>query len=288
MTYKNALAGLDHGGGKAVIVGDPAATRSPTLLHAYGRFVALARRPVRHRRRRRCTVADMDVIGEENPWTTGRSPENGGGGDSGVLTALRGLPGAAGLRRARLGRADDLRRAARRGRRRRQGRRAAGRACSPTPGPPSSWPTSTPTPSRGCGPSSPGVDAVDARGRSAGRTSTRTRPAPSAARSPTTVVGRLTARVVCGGANNQLAHPGVGRRWPSGASLYAPDFLVNCGGVIQVADELHGFSTSSGPGRARPASSTRPCEVLALARPRASPRSPPPSGWPRRGSPQGT
>jgi len=40
MAYKNALAGLDHGGGKAVIIGDPSRDKSETLLRAYGRFVA--------------------------------------------------------------------------------------------------------------------------------------------------------------------------------------------------------------------------------------------------------
>ena len=53
MAYKNALAGLDHGGGKAVIIGDPATDKTEALLRAYGRFVAVARRPLRHRLRRR-------------------------------------------------------------------------------------------------------------------------------------------------------------------------------------------------------------------------------------------
>src|SRR3954451_22373954 len=39
MAYKNALAGLDHGGGKAVIIGDPSRDKSEALLRAYGRFV---------------------------------------------------------------------------------------------------------------------------------------------------------------------------------------------------------------------------------------------------------
>src|SRR5690348_12207776 len=39
MSYKNALAGLDLGGGKAVIIGDPATLKSEALLRAYGRFV---------------------------------------------------------------------------------------------------------------------------------------------------------------------------------------------------------------------------------------------------------
>jgi valine dehydrogenase (NAD+) len=51
----------------------------------------------------------------------------------------------------------------------------------------------------------------------------------------------LTAKVVCGAANNQLAHPGVEKDLADRGILYAPDYVVNAGGVIQVADELHGF-----------------------------------------------
>lgn len=51
----------------------------------------------------------------------------------------------------------------------------------------------------------------------------------------------LTAKVVCGAANNQLAHPGVEKDLADRSILYAPDYVVNAGGVIQVADELHGF-----------------------------------------------
>ena len=56
------------------------------------------------------------------------------------------------------------------------------------------------------------------------------------------VVDALTARIVCGAANNQLAHPGVEKRLIDRGILYAPDYCVNSGGLIQVADELEGFS----------------------------------------------
>ena len=39
MAYKNSLAGLDLGGGKAVIIGDPRTDKTEALLRAYGRFV---------------------------------------------------------------------------------------------------------------------------------------------------------------------------------------------------------------------------------------------------------
>jgi valine dehydrogenase (NAD+) len=54
------------------------------------------------------------------------------------------------------------------------------------------------------------------------------------------LVPRLTVRLVCGGANNQLADPAVGDLLHERGIVYAPDFMVNCGGVIQVAEELVG------------------------------------------------
>jgi len=56
------------------------------------------------------------------------------------------------------------------------------------------------------------------------------------------VVAALQARVVCGAANNQLAHDGVEKLLADAGILYAPDYCVNSGGLIQVADELVGFS----------------------------------------------
>jgi valine dehydrogenase (NAD+) len=56
------------------------------------------------------------------------------------------------------------------------------------------------------------------------------------------VVEVLRARVVCGAANNQLAHPGIEKALADRDILYAPDYCVNSGGLIQVADELEGFS----------------------------------------------
>ena len=55
------------------------------------------------------------------------------------------------------------------------------------------------------------------------------------------VVTVLRARVVCGAANNQLAHPGVEKLLDERGILYAPDYVVNAGGVIQVADEYRGY-----------------------------------------------
>jgi valine dehydrogenase (NAD+) len=67
-------------------------------------------------------------------------------------------------------------------------------------------------------------------------------------------VAALRARVVCGGANNQLVTEGAGGtadRLLARGITYAPDFLVNAGGVIQVSDELHGFDMQRARERTR-------------------------------------
>ncbi len=79
-----------------------------------------------------------------------------------------------------------------------------------------------------------------------------------------TTVADLGARVVCGAANNQLARPEIDKLLADRGILYAPDYVVNAGGLIQVADELEGFSFE----RARSRAATtyeRTLEVFALA-----------------------
>jgi valine dehydrogenase (NAD+) len=55
-------------------------------------------------------------------------------------------------------------------------------------------------------------------------------------------VAVLRAKVICGGANNQLAHADIDKLLEDHGIVYAPDYVVNAGGVIQVADELEGFN----------------------------------------------
>ncbi|MEU9120620.1 Glu/Leu/Phe/Val dehydrogenase dimerization domain-containing protein [Streptomyces sp. NPDC048506] len=240
MSYKNALAGLDHGGGKAVIIGDPDLIKTEELLLAYGRFVSsLGGRYVTA-----CDVgtyvADMDVVARTNKWTTGRSPENGGAGDSSVLTAYGVF----------------------------QGMRASAQHA---------WGDPT-LHGRKVGIAGVGkvghllvehllkdgaeVVITDVRTESVARvvadhpqvtvaadTEALIRTEGLDVYAPCALGGALsddsvpvlTAKVVCGAANNQLAHPGVEKDLSDRGILYAPDYVVNAGGVIQVADELHGF-----------------------------------------------
>src|SRR5919198_6201739 len=87
MTYKAALAGLDLGGGKAVVLGDPAIDKSEALLRAFARFVdSLGGRYITAEDVG-TTQADMDLIRRETRFVTGVSRSLGGSGDPSAATA---------------------------------------------------------------------------------------------------------------------------------------------------------------------------------------------------------
>ena len=240
MAYKNALAGLDHGGGKAVIIGDPLVDKSEDLLLAYGRLLeGLGGRYVTA-----CDVgtyvADMDVVARATRFATGRSPDQGGAGDSSVLTAygvfqgmragaehLWGAPTLAGrtVGVAGVGKV---------------GRHLVGHLVED--GATVVVTDVSRTAVEAIRAAYPGVEAVDDTEALVRADLDVYSPCALGHALTDEVVALLSARLVCGGANNQLAHPGVEDLLAARGILYAPDYCVNAGGVIQVADELHGFS----------------------------------------------
>ncbi len=242
MAYKNALAGLDHGGGKAVIIGDPTTDKTPDLLRAYGRFVeSLGGRYVTA-----CDVgtyvADMDIVSETTRFATGRSVSRGGAGDSSVLTAYGVLQGMRASAehvwggKALVGRTVGIAGVGK------VGRLLAAQLID----------------------EGAHVVVTDVDAAAVARLVTEHPEVEVTADVATLVAGpldvyapcalggaldagtveALSARVVCGAANNQLVREGPGGtadRLAARGITYAPDFLVNAGGVIQVSDELHGF-----------------------------------------------
>jgi valine dehydrogenase (NAD+) len=74
----------------------------------------------------------------------------------------------------------------------------------------------------------------------------------------------LRAKVIAGAANNQLAHSGVEKMLAERGVLYAPDYVVNAGGVIQVADEIRGFQFERAKQRATGIYDTTK-QILAIA-----------------------
>jgi valine dehydrogenase (NAD+) len=240
MAYKNALAGLDLGGAKAVIIGDPATVKTEALLRAYGRFVE----SLNGRYITACDIGtyseDMDVISRESRFVTGRTVPNGGAGDSSVLTAFGVFQGmracAEYLWRSTslAGRTVGIEGVGK------VGHRLAGHLLED--GARVVVFDTSPAAVERVVASHPEVTVAASREELVSMRLDVYSPCALGGAVDDSTVELLSARIICGGANNQLAHPGVEKILSDRGIVYAPDYLVNAGGVIQVADELHGFS----------------------------------------------
>jgi valine dehydrogenase (NAD+) len=240
MAYKNALAGLDHGGGKAVIIGDPAVIKSEGLLRAYGRFVqSLGGRYITA-----CDVGtyspDMDLVARECQFVTGRTEANGGAGDSSILTAFGVFQGMRAAAKHVWGPASLTGKTVAIDGVGKVGSKLAGHLRSD--GAQVLVYDVNEQAVRRVLADHPGVTAVASRDELIRAAADVYAPCALGGALDDDTVAALRVKIVCGGANNQLAHPGVEKRLTEQGILYAPDYVVNAGGVIQVSDELAGFS----------------------------------------------
>ena len=250
MAYKNALAGLDLGGGKAVIIGDPQADKSEALLRAYGRFVE----SINGRYFTACDVGtfspDMDVIARETSYVTGRTVEHGGAGDSSVLTAFGVYQGMRASAQHVWGDTSLAGRTIGVAGVGKVGRHLVGHLLEEdarvvvTDVSAGALEAITAT--------YPSVRVVESTDALVAEPLDVFAPCALGHALTDAVVSTLSARVVCGGANNQLAHDGTAKLLTEKGITYAPDYCVNAGGVIQVADELdpNGFSFDRAQARA--------------------------------------
>lgn len=240
MTLKAALAGLDLGGGKAVILGDPRALKSEALLRAYGRFVE----SLGGRYYTACDVgttsADMDLVGRETGFVTGRTVEAGGCGDSSVLTAYGVFQGMRAAAEATWGTPSLDGRTV--------GVAGVGKVGSHLvghlvgDGARVVVADVAPEATAAVVAAHPEVQVVASTAELVASPLDVYAPCALGHALTDDVVDALSAQVVCGAANNQLARPGIDQRLHERGIRYAPDFCVNAGGLIQVADELRGFS----------------------------------------------
>jgi len=236
MTYKSAAAGANCGGGKAVIWGDPA-DKDELLLRAFGRFVdTLGGRFI--------TGTDMGTVpydfvvaGAETEYLVALPEEFGGSGDTSIITAFGIYKGIKACCR-RAFQSDSL-----------DGRTIAvqglgkvgyrlikhlveeGAVIFGTDTRPEAL-----------------QHAVNELGITAVEPETIYdldcdvfSPNALGAVLDSGTIPRLRCRVVAGGANNQLATEADGDRLHERGILYAPDYVINAGGLIHVADELEGF-----------------------------------------------
>jgi leucine dehydrogenase len=239
MTYKAAAAGLNLGGGKAVIVGDPKKIKTEALLRAFGRYVESLNGLYITAEDVGTDLDDMEIIQHETRWVTGVSPEHGGGGDPSPVTAFGVLQGIQAAVASHFG--DGAL----------EGRSVAVQGLG-------SVGYNLATFLREAGAK---VFAADinpaATDRARDELGVEVVPTGEILEVPCDVVApcalgavlnddsipRLRCHIVAGAANNQLADERRhGLELHNRGILYAPDFVINAGGLISVYSELVGYN----------------------------------------------
>ncbi len=241
MSYKNALAGLDFGGGKAVIVGE-SRRKTPELFEAFGRLVeGLGGRYVTAEDVG-TTTADMACVARSTRYVSGlgRAPGEAGG-DPGPKTALGVYLGIRAAAKFALGRADleGVRVAI-------QGVGGVGyHLCAHLADEGAQLQVADVRPAalqRVC-------DEFGARAVAVEEVLEASvdvlAPCALGAVLNAQSIPRLRAKIVAGAANNQLAQGQDGAALAQAGILYAPDYVINAGGIISVAREYRGGSTEA-------------------------------------------
>ena len=237
MTYKAAAAGLDLGGGKAVIIGDPRRDKTEELLRAYGRFIESLGGRYITAEDVGTSREDMDVLRRETRWVTGVSKRLGGSGDPSPVTAYGVFQGFRACAEEALGTSslDGVRVVV-------QGAGKVGYSLTKH------------LVEAGAEVSIADVD-VDAIGRAVNELGVDTveprkahavecdifAPCALGGVIRDDTIPELKCSIVAGAANNQLDRPEHGDALRELGILYAPDFVINSGGLMNVADELIGY-----------------------------------------------
>jgi leucine dehydrogenase len=239
MSYKNAMAELPFGGGKAVIIGD-AKAKTGERLEAFGRLVdSLGGRYITAEDVGTTTV-DMGRIASVTPFVSGLARETGeAGGDPGPKTALGVFLGIKAAVRFGLGRSsvEGLTIAV-------QGLGGVGQPlCRLLAAEGARLRVADARPAaleRVCqelGAQAVAVDSILAQEADV------LAPCALGAVLDAHSVPRLRTRIVAGAANNQLARETDGQALMRAGILYAPDYVINAGGIISVAHEYQGGAT---------------------------------------------
>jgi leucine dehydrogenase len=242
MSYKNAMAELKFGGGKAVIIADAKKSKSPELFEAFGRFVdSLGGRYVTAEDVG-TTTADMASVARSTRYVAGlgRAPGEAGG-DPGPKTALGVYLGIKAAVKFRLGR-DEL----------------AGLSVAVQGAGGVGYHLCRMLAAEGAR-----LSVADVRPAAVQRVVEEFKAsalpvedilaadvdvlAPCALGAVLNAASfpRLRARVVAGAANNQLAQGQDGSALSAAGILYAPDYVINAGGIISVAREYYGGATEA-------------------------------------------
>jgi len=241
MTYKNAVAGLSLGGGKAVIIGDPKVIKSEALFRTFGRFLnSLGGRYITAEDVN-INTKDMDYVAMETRYVSGLSNRQGSG-DPSPVTALGVFHGirASVVHKLKRDNLTGLRVAV-------QGVGAVGRyLCGHLA-------------DAGVQLTVADIDEAKTRAmveqygaKAMAVTSIHSAdvdvfaPCALGAALNDETIPEIKAKIVAGGANNQLAvESRNGQQLLTRGILYAPDYVINAGGVINVFHELKGYNAEA-------------------------------------------
>lgn len=238
MTYKNAAAGLDLGGGKTVIIGDPRKDKNPELFRAFGRYIQSLNGRYITAEDVGTTVEDMDLIHLETDYVTGISPEFGSSGNPSPVTAYGVYMGMKAAAKEAFG-SDSL-----------EGKTVAVQGVGNV-----AYSLCEHLYKEGAKIIVTDINEQAVKRAAEAFKATAIDPddiydvgcdiyAPCAlgATINDETIHRIKAKVIAGSANNQLKLPKHGDMLHEKGIVYAPDYIINAGGVINVADELNGYN----------------------------------------------
>lgn len=238
MTYKAAAAGLNLGGGKAVIIGDPKTQKSEGLFRAFGQFVNSLNGKYITAEDVGTGVNDMEHVFMETPWVTGIPKDFGGSGDPSPYTAHGVLMGIKAAANEKFG-TDSL-----------KGMRIAVQGLGNVGSNLVKYLSE-----EGAKVIVSDIDQarvkfhhdaykveVVAPDQILGIDCDIQAPCALGAIVNDQTITKFKCKVIAGGANNQLAEARHGDQLRELGILYAPDYVVNAGGLMNVFVELEGYS----------------------------------------------
>ncbi len=242
MSYKNAMAGLPLGGGKAVILADAARTKTPAMVAAFGRAIDRLGGNYVTAEDVGMSVDDMIAIAKQTRFVAGL-PVAGGevGGDPGPYTSLGVFLGIKAAVRRALGK-DSV-----------AGLHLAIQGAGSVAGGVARRASAEGARLTIADVSRERVEALAAETGAEIVDPAAILSLPADVVSPNALgailtedsIAALDAPIVAGGANNQLATRDDGQRLAARGILYAPDYVINAGGIINVSTEYLGDGDSS-------------------------------------------
>lgn len=236
MTYKYAAAGVNLGGGKVVIIGDPKTQKSEMLFRALGRFINNLRGEYLTGEDVGTTLQDMDYIRIETPYVITLSKESGGAGPIGGATAF-------GVLQAMKACAEEVY-----GSTSLQGRRVVVQGLGAVGYPMVEYLVKEGAEVVIADIDAPrvaqverdfGVKAMDPR-EVVGANADIYCPCALGGVINDETVPQFRVKIICGSANNQLRAERHGDQIQARGILYAPDYIANAGGTVFDTDRLWG------------------------------------------------